>query len=201
MASAAGTPVMTSAAWFQTHDPVVAIDGDDPVGDVREDGDALFALQGDATVELGIGERDGDACGQRSQRLALLISPGAWTACVHREDAVDGALAAGNGDREEGTVAGREDRVGDAVRHVVVLQSLSGVEDVPAGQPAGGATAPLAAAAPPPVAAEMTSPEPDSRVRAEASASSSAAASVTTASVTATGSSSCTSREPARASR
>ena len=56
-------------------DLALAIDRDDAVGDVGEDGDAAFLLEGDVLVELGAGERGGHVASERHQRLDLLVGP------------------------------------------------------------------------------------------------------------------------------
>ena len=47
------------------HDPLVAVDGDDSVGDVAENGNAAPPLQLDLLVQLGLREGDGRVGSQR----------------------------------------------------------------------------------------------------------------------------------------
>ena len=53
----------------------LAVDGDDPVGDVREDRVAPLAVDGDRREELGVRERGRRVRGKRLERLDLLGPP------------------------------------------------------------------------------------------------------------------------------
>ena len=57
------------------HDVPFPVDGDDAVGDVREDRDALLALDRDTLVELGVRQRDRGVCSERDQCLRLVFAP------------------------------------------------------------------------------------------------------------------------------
>ena len=74
------------------HDLALAVDGDDPVGDVGEDRLAALLLERDALVELGVRERGGGVAGEGRERLDLLLAPGARAAAVDREHAVHARL-------------------------------------------------------------------------------------------------------------
>ena len=94
------------------HDLALAVDGDDPVGDVGEDRHAALLLERDALVELGARERGRGVAGEGRERLDLLLAPGARRAAVDREHALDGALGADERRGHAGGVAGGEHRVG-----------------------------------------------------------------------------------------
>ena len=94
------------------HDPALAVDGDDAVGDVREDRDAALPLERDPLVELGVRERRRRVRRQRHERLDLLLQPAPRIAAVHGEDTVQRALGADERHAEVGVVAGLEQRVG-----------------------------------------------------------------------------------------
>ena len=72
--------MICSAARVPEHDAAVAVDGDDAVGDVREDREAALLLERDALVELGVRERGRRVRGERHERLDLLLAP----ACAAR---------------------------------------------------------------------------------------------------------------------
>ena len=81
-ASDAGTPVICSAIDVPEDDPVLAVDGDDAVGDVGEDRAAPLLLLGDALVELGVRDRGrGGRRARADERLHLVVAPapaGRW---------------------------------------------------------------------------------------------------------------------------
>jgi len=131
---------MSSAAAFAEHDLALAVDRDDPVGDVGEDGEAALLLERDALVELGVRERRRRVRRERGQRVDLLGQPGAGLERVDREDAVDRAFRADQRDAEEGAVTRAEDRIGGDVTvvdlDVVDRDRRARLDDV-AEQPAG----------------------------------------------------------------
>ena len=86
------TPVIFSAAAFQSTTMPFAVDGDDAVGDVREDRDAALALERDALVQLRVRERRGRARREREQRVDLLLAPRARLRGVDGEHAARRAL-------------------------------------------------------------------------------------------------------------
>ena len=82
-------------------DVALAVDSDNAVGDVPEDRRVLLLLERDTLVQLGVRERRRGVRGERAQRLDLLLAPGARTAAVDREHAVQRALGADERDAEE----------------------------------------------------------------------------------------------------
>ena len=101
-------------------DPLVAVDGDDPVGDVREDGDAALALERDLLVELGL--REGDRSVRRRARRAPRSPPPATSAAgARRQPARRGARprrrrAARRGRRRSRARAAARPRAADRLR-------------------------------------------------------------------------------------
>ena len=93
-------------------DLAVAVDRDDAVGDVREDRDAAFLLQGDARVELRVRERGRRVSCQREQRLDLLGPPLSRFGGVDGEHAGQRAFGTGEGHAQKRCVPGQEDRIG-----------------------------------------------------------------------------------------
>ena len=71
-------------------DLAVAVDGDDPLGDVGEDRDRPLPLERDALVQLRVRERRRRAGGHGEQRLDLLLPP------LARHGGVDGEHARGS---------------------------------------------------------------------------------------------------------
>ncbi len=92
-------------------DRAVAVDRDDPVGDVGEDRDASFALERDALVELRVRQRGGRARGEREQRVDLLLAPDARARVVEGEHAARRTLGAGERHAEIRRVPGGEHRI------------------------------------------------------------------------------------------
>ena len=93
------------------HDPLVAVDGDDPVRDIAEDRDAALTLQLDLLVELGLREGNRRVRGERAEGLDFLLLPGSRAAGVDREYALQVALGAQQRHREVRGVASRQHRV------------------------------------------------------------------------------------------
>ena len=140
------------------HDVTVAVDRDDPVGDVREDRDALLTLDGDALVQLGVRQRRGRVRGECDERLHLFLTPHARRASVDREHAVQPAVGRAERHAEIRGVAGGEERVSFAqavvLRHVLVRRRRARTDDVarrarpgrrPAAERVVGAASPTAA--------------------------------------------------------
>ena len=93
-------------------DVPLAVDGDDPVGDVGEDREAPLLLERDPLVELRVRERSRGVPGQREERLDLLGPPHARALAVDREDAVERALGPDERHAEVRSAPGCEHRVG-----------------------------------------------------------------------------------------
>ena len=77
-------------------DLALAVDGDDSVGDVRQDRDAALLLERDALVD-GARERGRRVPGERRERLDLLLPPGTRAAAVDRQHALHRSLGADEG--------------------------------------------------------------------------------------------------------
>ena len=92
-------------------DPALAIDGNDPVGDVREDGDAALLFERDALVQLRARKGGGGVAGKRRERLDLLGLPSARVLRIDRQDALHASLGADERHGKEGAVSGGERRV------------------------------------------------------------------------------------------
>ena len=186
-------------------DAPVAVDGDDPVGDVRQDGGALLVLERDSLVELGVRERDRRVRGERGERLDLLLSPGSGLGARRpsaRRGAPPPASRAGHRDRPGSRARARRPprRAQDRRRRLRARPARAAARRRRRAMPVEGDSAPIACSTPSPTAAEMTSRSSSSVARAPASASSSAIACSTTSSTTAAGSSAVASRLPVRAS-
>ena len=98
------------------HDGALAVDGDDPVGDVGQDRLALPLLDRDALVELRVGERRGGVSGEREQRVDLLPAPLPRPGRQRGEHAVDVALGPEQRHADVRAVAARgEQRIGVGV--------------------------------------------------------------------------------------
>ncbi len=92
-------------------DLALAIDGDDAVGDVRQDRLAPLLLLADALIELGVHPRAGRCCRKRQQDLFLLRPPDSRPHRVDGEDALHRSVRTDHRDAEVRGVAGREHRV------------------------------------------------------------------------------------------
>ena len=121
------------------HDLALAVDGDDAVGDVREDREAALLLERDALVQLGVRQRRGRARREREHRLDLLLAPRARLARRRRRGrraARPPARRAGRrGTRRCRRSASGRARAGAGRRRRPRAQPASGLHDV-AGQPA-----------------------------------------------------------------
>ena len=99
------------------HDLALAVDGDDPVGDVREDRVAALPLDRDPLVELGVREHRGGVPGQCRQRLDLLLAPDARALRVDREHTLEPLLGPTRGTpRYAGVAGGQHGVVGQDAR-------------------------------------------------------------------------------------
>ena len=77
------------------HDVAVAVDGDDPVRDVREDRDALLPLEGDTLVQLGVRQRGGRVRCECDERLHFLFTPDARRPRIHGQNTVEPSVGSG----------------------------------------------------------------------------------------------------------
>ena len=102
------------------HDLALAVDGDDPVGDVGEDRVAPLSLERDALVELGVRQHRGRVPGERGERLDLLLAPDPRPLRVDGEHALEPLLHPDERHAQVRGVTGGEDRVvGDEPRVVL----------------------------------------------------------------------------------
>src|SRR5439155_7551712 len=76
------------------HDLALAVDGDAPVRDLREDREAPLLLERDPLVELRVRERGRGVRGEGEQGLDLLLAPLARPAAVHGKHAVERSFRA-----------------------------------------------------------------------------------------------------------
>ena len=111
-ASAAGDARDPLGGGIPEHDVRVAVDGDDPVGDVREDRVAPLAVDRDRREELGVRQRGRRVRGERLERLDLVGPPRACLARVHGEHPVHGAFGADERHLEAGGEARGDHGVG-----------------------------------------------------------------------------------------
>ena len=111
-ASSPGTPVIRSAAAFQSTTLPSRSTATIPSAMLDEDRDAALLLERDALVELGARERGRCVAGEGRERLDLLLAPGPRRAAVDREHALHGTLGADERRGHAGGVAGGEHRVG-----------------------------------------------------------------------------------------
>src|SRR4051794_13677147 len=95
-------------------DGAFAVDGDDPVGDVREDRVVALLLDGDALVELCVRERGRGVGGQGDERLDLLLAPRAGAPGVDGEHTAQDALRPEERHAEERTLPAPEQGGGGA---------------------------------------------------------------------------------------
>ena len=141
-AASAGTPVIVSAELVPQDDLALAVDGDDPVGDVGEDRVAPLSLERDPLVELGVGQHGRGVPGQRGERLDLLLTPDARPLRVDGEHALEPLLDPDERHAQVGGVTRGEDRVvGDEPRvtlDVGVDDRRARLDDVARGPSGGG---------------------------------------------------------------
>ena len=202
MAGDAGDPL---GGRVPEDDFALAVDGDDPVGDVGQDRDAALLLERDALVELGARERGRRVAGEGRERLDLLLAPGARAAAVDREHALHRSLGADERERRRtrrsrrrasgrpAAGAGPRGRRGPRPASATGPRRRRGARSRRRASRARSGR-------PPPTPAAATSSSPSSSRITAASASSSVGAWRTTSSSTAAGSSSVASSEPVRAS-
>jgi hypothetical protein len=121
-------------------DAALAVDGDDPVGDIRQDRDALLVLQRQPLVELGVRERNRRAHRERPERLDLLVAPNPRLSSVHREHTMQRPFGSRERHAQIGTEPLRDDRISVGPKRVGrdVLACDGGTElhDI-AAEPAG----------------------------------------------------------------
>ena len=96
----------------------VPVDGDDAVGDVREDRVAALAVDRDRREELRVRERGRRVRRERLERLDLVLPPRARAPRVDRQHAVHRSLRADERDAEVRAVARGDHRIGFGVPRV-----------------------------------------------------------------------------------
>ena len=93
------------------HDPTLAIDGHDPIRDVREDGKAAFLLERDALVQLRARKRGGGVPGKGVERLDFIALPAPRPPRIDGQDTLRASLRTHERHCQEGAVPSCQGRV------------------------------------------------------------------------------------------